>query len=78
MNDKRCACPISISVLGDGCRYCQPQGYIDRQHSLFADEVAEHTEWLESLLKKVKDKYEIETADILLAELNERLEELKE
>ena len=68
---------MTISVLGDGCRYCQPQEYIDRQHGLFTDEVADHIEWLEGLLKKVKDKYEIETADILLAEINERLEELK-
>ena len=24
-----CKCSFSIRVLGDGCRYCQPQTYID-------------------------------------------------
>ena len=24
-----CKCSLSIRVLGDGCRYCQPQTYID-------------------------------------------------
>ena len=27
--DSRCKCSMSISVLGEGCRYCQPQTYID-------------------------------------------------
>lgn len=27
---KGCKCSMSISMLGDGCRYCQPQGHIDR------------------------------------------------
>ena len=27
MSDPRCEC--ITSVLGDGCRYCQPQSYID-------------------------------------------------
>lgn len=30
MTDERCKCSMSISVLGDGCRYCQPQECIDR------------------------------------------------
>ena len=25
----QCTCPLTIRVLGDGCRYCQPQTYID-------------------------------------------------
>ena len=29
MSDPRCKCPMTISVTGDGCRYCQPQSYID-------------------------------------------------
>ena len=28
-NNAKCKCTVSISVLGDGCRYCQPQTYID-------------------------------------------------
>lgn len=30
MSDKRCKCTMAISMTGDGCRYCQPQEYIDR------------------------------------------------
>lgn len=25
-----CKCTFAIKILGDGCRYCQPQEYIDR------------------------------------------------
>jgi hypothetical protein len=25
-----CKCSMAISVNGDGCRYCQPQEYIDK------------------------------------------------
>lgn len=25
-----CKCSFAIKMLGDGCRYCQPQEYIDR------------------------------------------------
>lgn len=28
--DDRCKCTMAISMVGDGCRYCQPQEYIDR------------------------------------------------
>jgi len=38
--DKRCECSMSISVLGDGCRYCQPQEYIDRLHEQMEDELS--------------------------------------
>ena len=37
----KCACTLAISVLGDGCRYCQPQEYIDRTHEQMADEQVE-------------------------------------
>jgi len=35
----KCACTLAISVLGDGCRYCQPQEYIDRMHEQMADDI---------------------------------------
>jgi hypothetical protein len=47
MNDQRCTCSMSISMLGDGCRYCQPQEYIDRLG-----------EWLDeqgAILEKLED-----------------------
>ena len=28
--DKRCKCTFTQSLVGDGCRYCQPQDFIDR------------------------------------------------
>lgn len=27
---KKCTCTMAKSLTGDGCRYCQPQEYIDR------------------------------------------------
>lgn len=34
MNDQehKCQCDFRIRILGDGCRYCQPQEYIKRLH----------------------------------------------
>lgn len=29
MADSRCKCSMAHSLTGDGCRYCQPQTYID-------------------------------------------------
>lgn len=28
--DSKCKCTLAQSLVGDGCRYCQPQDYIDR------------------------------------------------
>jgi hypothetical protein len=39
----KCDCSWSISVLGDGCRYCQPQEYIDRLHGTLDDERKDET-----------------------------------
>lgn len=36
-----CRCSMSISMLGDGCRYCQPQEYIDRLSEMLDEERAE-------------------------------------
>lgn len=35
----KCQCSFSIRILGDGCRYCQPQEYIDRLHDSMEDMV---------------------------------------
>jgi hypothetical protein len=39
MNDQehKCQCSFSIRMTGDGCRYCQPQEYIDRLHDSMED-----------------------------------------
>jgi len=35
----KCKCTFAIRMLGDGCRYCQPQEYIDRMHEQMADDI---------------------------------------
>jgi hypothetical protein len=47
VSNANCECSMSISMLGDGCRYCQPQEYIDRL-----------SEWLDeqgAILEKLED-----------------------
>jgi hypothetical protein len=47
VSNVKCECSMSISMLGDGCRYCQPQEYIDRLG-----------EWLDeqgAILEKLED-----------------------
>ena len=36
-----CKCSMSISMLGDGCRHCQPQEYIDRLGEMLGEERSE-------------------------------------
>lgn len=36
-----CECSMAIRVNGDGCRYCQPQEYIDRLHEQIEDDLAD-------------------------------------
>jgi hypothetical protein len=33
-----CQCSLRIRLTGDGCRYCQPQDYIDRLHDNAKDD----------------------------------------
>ena len=46
---------MAISVLGDGCRYCQPQEYIDRLEEWIEGDKKE-IEHLEVALQVLKDK----------------------
>ena len=39
----KCKCSMSISMLGDGCRYCQPQQYIDKLAEWLEESRAEAT-----------------------------------
>jgi len=63
MNDKRCTCSMSISMLGDGCRYCQPQEHIDRLGE-WLDEEREQVSELEASARDGGDlvRYGIEWA----------------
>jgi hypothetical protein len=36
----KCQCTVAIRVLGEGCRYCQPQDYIDRLHAQIEEDRA--------------------------------------
>jgi len=38
VSTSKCKCPMAISMLGDGCRYCQPQEYIDRLEEWLGEE----------------------------------------
>lgn len=42
--DNRCKCSFTQYMLGDGCRYCQPQEYIDRLHDTIKDMQEEYDE----------------------------------
>lgn len=39
MSESKCQCSFSIRLTGDGCRYCQPQTYIDHLHDSMEDMV---------------------------------------
>lgn len=52
-----CKCSMSISMLGDGCRNCQPQEYIDRLIEMLdeeRDQQARRIGELEGLLLRVQ------------------------
>lgn len=36
-----CKCTFAIKMLGDGCRYCQPQEYIDRMIDNYEQDIEE-------------------------------------
>lgn len=41
MSENKCKCDLRTKLVGDGCRYCNPQDYIDHLH----DALAAH-EWV--------------------------------
>ena len=49
--DGRCKCSFAISMVGDGCRYCQPQEYIDRMREQIEDSNAETVELVKKLVE---------------------------
>jgi hypothetical protein len=53
MKDERCKCSMTISVLGDGCRYCQPQEHIDTLNRII-EGLDEEIEASEELLEAIK------------------------
>ena len=61
----KCKCGIAISVLGDCCRYCQPQEYINQLNLAYDgmeeenDELLEKTENLQRQLEESKDMVQV-------------------
>lgn len=47
MTNRRCECGFRIGLVGAGCRYCQPQEYIDR--------LIEQLEELSYFVKQLED-----------------------
>ena len=41
----KCQCTLAKSLTGDGCRFCQPQEYIDRLH----EQIKEQDEFEEKI-----------------------------
>ena len=59
----KCECTMAIRVNGDGCRYCQPQGCIDR----LIDWINEAKEEITALAKERKDlEYRLSEAEAKL------------
>jgi hypothetical protein len=42
--DKRCKCTFAQYMVGDGCRYCNPQEYIDKLQDIIEDMEKEYDE----------------------------------
>jgi len=37
MSENKCKCDLRTKLVGDGCRYCNPQDYIDHLHDAMAE-----------------------------------------
>ena len=70
----QCQCDLRIKLVGDGCRYCNPQEFIDH----LIDELNELRTWngltdseITELIKKANGYYEFaDVIDDLLREKN--------
>lgn len=75
MNDPRCKCTMSMSVTGDGCRYCQPQLHIERLGEWLDEErneiIALHTKSRELQVKVSALVEALEQAGRALHELDD-------
>lgn len=56
----KCKCSLAISLVGDGCRYCQPQEYIDNLSTWLEEERAENT----NLRRLVKEYFDVRKLSI--------------
>ena len=70
----KCECTLAISLCGDGCRYCQPQEYIDRLHEQCEEIDKENEVMMEALEEIVNDavNYEGEHYVLYFASIGEK------
>lgn len=77
----KCECEFRIRMLGDGCRYCQPQTYIDTMERCNAENVAEDEALLRQALEALEamqsyaaaEKKGLRICDETITALRERL-----
>jgi hypothetical protein len=67
----KCNCTMSISVLGDGCQFCQPQTHIDLMQENYAELLSVRDDLLAALkgVMEVGGLEKRQTAIALLEEL---------
>ncbi|CAB4122013.1 hypothetical protein UFOVP26_60 [uncultured Caudovirales phage] len=56
MIENKCKCDFRTKLVGDGCRYCQAQEYIDKL-SMDYDDLLDENEALEDKLAKHMDEF---------------------
>lgn len=59
MSENKCKCDLRTKLVGDGCRYCNPQDYIDHLHDAMAER-----EWQGLTEKEVDECYELVMYDM--------------
>lgn len=65
----KCQCTFAIRMTGEGCRYCQPQNYIDHLHDAIVEEHKERDE-LEASVSRMQGKLRV-TLEALSALMND-------
>ena len=68
----QCQCSLRVKLIGDGCRYCNPQDYIDHLH----DALEQKDTWVGLTDEEVItiSRYDLEYA-ALIGEVQRRLKE---
>ena len=74
MSENKCKCDLRTKLVGDGCRYCNPQDYIDHLHDAMAER-----EWQGLSWEEIDECFKITPDQYLPAQIYKRIEaKLKE